>query len=148
MIKGSYHTEKTKRAMSEMKMGEKNSFWGKHHTRKIKRKISKALKGKNHPFWEKYGEKSPNWKGGFKKDTNDYIKFLAPERCKFSYMKDNNGYIYLHRLIMAEYLQRPLKPEEVVHHINEDTTDNRIENLKLFENNGEHTSLHHKRSEV
>ena len=86
-------------------------------------------------------EKNPNWKGGIK-NQKGYLQFKVPKGCRFSCMKDKKGYISFHRSIMAEYLQRPLKPEEVVHHINEDITDNKIENLELFENNGKHISFH------
>jgi len=88
-------------------------------------------------------EKGNRWNGGFR-EHKGYISFLVPEGCRFSSMKNNKGYIPMHRLIMAAYLQRPLKPEEVVHHINGDIADNRIENLKLFENSAKHTSLHRK----
>jgi len=43
-----------------------------------------------------------------------------------------NGYRYEHRLIMEGILGRPLLRSEVVHHKNEDKTDNRPDNLELM----------------
>ena len=45
---------------------------------------------------------------------------------------NQRGSIAEHRLVMSEYLGRPLRPEEVVHHRNGVRTDNRIENLELW----------------
>jgi hypothetical protein len=46
------------------------------------------------------------------------------------------------RFIMEAFLNRKLEPDEVVHHINGNKRDDRIENLKVM-NYQDHISLHH-----
>ena len=47
-----------------------------------------------------------------------------------------------HRWVMEQHLGRPLEKWEVVHHINHDRSDNRIENLQVYENHSVHMRRH------
>ncbi len=54
---------------------------------------------------------------------------------------DAKGYVAEHRSMAEEVLNRFLWPWEIVHHINGDRGDNRLENLAVMPH-GEHTRLH------
>ena len=54
----------------------------------------------------------------------------------------DNIQIREHRHVMEQYLERKLEKGEVVHHINGNITDNRIENLELFHSHAQHMKEH------
>lgn len=61
-------------------------------------------------------------KGSGHLDKNGYIRVVNP----------SGGQTFQHRLVMEEFLKRPLLKHENIHHINGIRNDNRIENLELW----------------
>lgn len=62
-----------------------------------------------------------------------YVRIYRPDHPNAS-----NGYVHEHRLVIEEYLGRNLDRSEVVHHIDGNKQNNRIENLELFACNADH----------
>lgn len=78
---------------------------------------------------------------GHKKLRDDgYIATYYPDHPD----ANREGYVMEHRLVMERFLGRRLEKDEVVHHINEVRTDNRIENLMLMTPSA-HMSYHSKK---
>ena len=59
-----------------------------------------------------------------------------------SYPKKNGRHI--HRTLAEQKLGRPLKPGEVVHHINENKQDYSLDSLQVLPSQAEHARLHAK----
>jgi hypothetical protein len=78
-----------------------------------------------------------NWAGG-KCMAAGYVKIRDP----LNIMRDSRGYVWEHRLVMAKHIGRPLLRTEVVHHIDENKSNNDITNLILFGSQAEHISHH------
>jgi len=84
------------------------------------------------------GQNNPQWKGGRKRHSGGYIVIRD-----FRYPPSiSKSYILEHRFVMEQYLGRPIKKGEIIHHINGKRDDNRIENLKLICNVGTHRTIH------
>lgn len=86
------------------------------------------------------GEHHPLWQGGRKIRRDGYVLVWQP-----SHPESRKGYVREHRLVMEQIVGRPLRPEEVVHHENDDPADNRPENLRLFATQAEHKRHEHAR---
>jgi len=96
------------------------------------------------------GQGHPEWNGGRIQTRLGYWKVYCPDhpslvpKNEARKAKANGGYyrknvyVWEHRLVMESKLGRLLESHEVVHHIDEDPSNNAPENLKLFRSNGQH----------
>ena len=100
-----------------------------------KKCYAKTIKGKSNVKIR--GPKHYLWKGG-RRIICGYVYWLRRDH-PFSH---SNGYVAEHRLVLENKLGRYLTPEEVVHHLNGDRKDNRIENLELLSSQKEHIIRH------
>ena len=143
MIKGQKHSKETRIKMSIAAKNRDNS--------RLKdigfKKGNKINFGRKRPdLTERNIKNNPMWSKTKRKNTeplttiswNGYILRYVPDHpyC------DSHGYVREHRLIMEKHIGRYLSPSEVVHHINRDRKDNRIENLVLFETQIAHRRYH------
>jgi hypothetical protein len=88
---------------------------------------------------QKLGNKNPRYVSG-KMTVQGYV--LIKNRNHPN--ANGSGYVLEHRLVMSNFIGRPLRKDEVVHHKNKDRSDNRLENLEVL-TRAEH-SAHHSRS--
>jgi len=85
-----------------------------------------------------YGEDNKSWAGG---RTNHDGYVLIGQQHGHPRAMGKGKYVAEHRLVMERHLGRLLDPKEIVHHINEDPSDNRLENLQVM-SIGEHLAHH------
>lgn len=81
-----------------------------------------------------YREANKSWVGG-KTNHDGYV--LIGQQHGHPKAKGKGKYIAEHRLVMEKHLGRTLGSKEVIHHINENRSDNRLENLQVM-SIGEH----------
>lgn len=90
-------------------------------------------------------EKSPSWKGGRVVASNGYILVNVGVE---HHLADVRGYAYEHRLVAEKKIGRRLKDGEIVHHKDEDKTNNHPDNLEVVVGNAEHFVHHRKRTDL
>lgn len=80
-------------------------------------------------------------------DTVDQWAKRLPQTTTAGYVRVwdalRRKYVYEHRLVMERYIGRSLRRGEVVHHINENRSDNRVDNLVLCTSVSEHIRKFH-----
>ena len=79
--------------------------------------------------YKRYGAANGNWKGG--------LSYL-----KSGYVRNNVTNKNIHTETIEEYLGRKLIKGEIIHHIDGDKSNNKLENLLLCESISEHRKLH------
>ncbi len=86
--------------------------------------------------YDRKGAKNPKWKGGRRVRKDGYVLVYSPGH-PYAY----RNFVLEHRLVMEKHVGRYLPPDELVHHKNENKSDNRIENLELT-NSVDHAAHH------
>lgn len=106
-------TPEFRRRTAEIHLGRKRTI-------ETRNKMSIAMKGKK----GRAGDKHPMWKGGRIINNGGYVKVYCP-----NHPEAINNYVLEHRLVLEQKMGRPLKRNEVGHHLNGNKEDNRPENL-------------------
>lgn len=96
--------------------------------RKFLVKFNIPRREKGNPF-----ERGNAWKGGKVIKPNGYVKIW-----------NGKDYDYEHRIVAERMLGRPLREDEIVHHINRDKGDNSPLNLQVIPSQADHARLHGK----
>jgi len=130
--KGLKLSKETRRRMSESAVGKPKGPMTDEH----KEKLRKANLGK---FKNRIGVKNPAWKGGIKKDSLGYVYVYKPE-----HPRAVQNYVRRSHLVVEEFIGRYLKPNEIVHHIDFNKSNDNINNLMIFKSNREHILFHQK----
>lgn len=123
--------KKTLQEVSDLAYARSGTRWSTAGVSKLCKK-HKILMPRSGP---RSGHLHKGWRGGRIENKDGYIEVYCPEHPN---ARKYTKYILEHRLVMERVLGRFLGRGEVVHHKNGVKTDNRPENLEVFESNKEH----------
>jgi len=105
--------------------------------RSLKRGLAQSCGCLQREAVSKTGREHPLYQGGKSHDANGYVTLTSKEHGARRHQRE-------HRVLMELHLRRKLTRDEVVHHVNGNKKDNRLENLQVM-TRAEHARHHHKR---
>jgi hypothetical protein len=95
---------------------------------------------------KRYGADNPNWKGGVARRTGGRIGIYSPGHPNAELVgKGKTPYVFRYRLEAEKHLGRYLEPGEVVHHVDDQPTNDVAENLEVKPSQAEHAREHYYR---
>lgn len=87
------------------------------------------------------GTRAAHWQGGTSTDEDGRVEWHMP----WHHRANDKGYVFRYVVVAELMLQRPLLPDEVVHHDDEDPSNDHPTNLIVCANQAEHARIHGKR---
>lgn len=107
----------------------------------IKGEPRKYLKG-HHTKGKKLAgycrENNPNWRGGEYTREDGYVMIYKPDHP----LVNSNDYIRKSRVVVENNIKEFLPKDVIIHHINHNRSDDRIENLQILTSHAEHRKVH------
>jgi hypothetical protein len=87
------------------------------------------------------GKNNPNGKGGKYISNDGYVMIYVPQHA----LCNCRGYAREHRIVFQKKVGRRLERFEIIHHVDGDKLNNKIENLRIMTKE-EHDRLHGKKN--